>query len=183
MEQLSQDAAKANAFANGLRKSIAATSRRWSQFPRGASDLELVLSRIDRIQQRLAGVTADDGAPIVAAAIADLRAILEWSTYQSASIAAARAVQVARKTRSFAGRLGLVDDPETSLPQLTKSEDALIENVQIKNDYMLAIAAKNPHLGFPAPLVTMESLATPPAKAAPGKLDLIQQLMKTRKKR
>jgi hypothetical protein len=99
MEQNSSDAAaKAVAFANGLRRSISASGRRWTQWPGGANDLAVVLGCIDAIALRLRAVPAQAGDAGVAACIADLRAVLEWATYQSASVATARALLVARKT-------------------------------------------------------------------------------------
>ena len=82
MERNSRDAAaKAVAFANGLRKSVTAAGRRWTQWPGGAQDLAAVLACIDVILQRL---KTEEGAAAIAASVADLRAILEWTTYQSA---------------------------------------------------------------------------------------------------
>jgi len=181
---LSEAAAKALAFANGLRKNVATAGRRWSQWPGGANDLARVIACIDGIQQRLAAVpdAEEEGAASVAAGISDLRAILEWTTYQSAGIATARALAVARKTRAFAERFGLLDDPAAGLSVLADSEESLIENVRSKNDYMQALAARNPQLDLPQPLVRIESLA-PKAERKTGKLDLIQQLLKSKKKK
>jgi hypothetical protein len=174
MEQQSNDAAaKALAFANGLRKNIAVTGRRWTAWPGGANDLAVVLACIDGIAQQL------EQSP--AAGIADLRAILEWTTYQSASIATARALATARKTRAFAQRFGILNDPAARLSVLTDSEESLIENVRIKNEYMQALAARHPHLALPQPLVRLESLAPKVEKVA-GKLDLIQRLTAKKKK-
>jgi len=176
-------AAKAVAFANGLRKSVANSGRRWAQWPGGANDLALVLGIIDGVQQYLqSSFGADEGEAAVAAGVADLRAVLEWSTYQSASLATARALLFARKTRTFAERVGLIAGSVPSLDALADSEESLIENVRVKNDYMIAIAARHSHLGLPAPLVSLGSLAPKVAKP-PGRLDLIQQLMKQKKKR
>jgi len=184
MEQNSGDAAaKVFAFANGLQKNIAASGRRWKQWPGGANDLAIVLACIDAVRQRLqASPSAQADAATIAAAIADLRAILEWSTYQSGSIATAQALNVARKTRAFAERFGVLDDPAARLSILVDSEESLIENVRTKNDYMVTIAERHPHLGLPRPLVAVESLA-PKVERPTGKLDLIQQLMKSTKKR
>jgi hypothetical protein len=184
MEQKSNDAAgKALAFANGLRKSIAVTGRRWTPWPGGANDLATVIGCIDAVVRRLQP-TPDgvDGAAAIAAGIADLRAVLEWTTYQSASIATARALATARKTRAFAQRFGLLDDPAARLSILTGSEESLIENVRIKNAYMQDIAARHAHLALPPPLVRLESLA-PKVERKAGKLDLIQQLTKSTKKK
>jgi hypothetical protein len=183
MEQNSSDAAaRAVAFANGLRKSISASGRRWTQWPGGANDLAVVLGCIDAVAQRLGAIPAEGGDADVAACIADLRAVLEWSTYQSASIQTAQALRVARKTRTFAERLGVLDNPAARLSILVDSEESLIENVQTKNNYMLTIAQKHPHLGLPRPLVRIESL-TPKAEKKPSTLDFIQQLRKNAKKK
>ncbi|HEV8022873.1 MAG TPA: hypothetical protein VGP41_16475 [Candidatus Lustribacter sp.] len=185
MEQQSKDAAaKGLAFANGLRKSITVAGRRWSQWPGGANNLAAVIAIIDRIQQRLqaSATSEEESEAAVAAAISDLRALLEWTTYQSASIATARAVLVARKTRAFAERLNLIDDPATTLSGLVDSEESLMENVGLKNDYMNTLAAKHPHLELPPPLVNMESLA-PKIERKAGRLDLIQLLKKSAKKK
>ncbi len=184
MEQKSSDPfGKAIAFANGLRKSIAASGRRWSQFPGGANDLAAVIAAIDSVAQRLQAAPAgeEDGA-LLAQCIAELRAILEWTTYQSASIATAKALATARKTRAFAQRFGLLDDPAAGLGVLMDSEESLIENVRLKNEYMETLARKYPHLDLPRPLVRLESLA-PKVEKKPGKLDLIQQLTKSAKKK
>jgi hypothetical protein len=94
VEPTSKDAAaKGAACANGLRKSVAVTGRRWAQWPGGARDLAAVTACIDGVGQRLqALLNAEEGEAEVAACVADLRAILEWTTYQSASIATARAL-------------------------------------------------------------------------------------------
>jgi hypothetical protein len=47
---------------------------------------------------------------------------------------------------------------------------------------MQAIAERHPHLEFPRPLVGLESLA-PKIERKTGKLDLIQQLMKSAKRK
>jgi hypothetical protein len=183
MEQHSNDAAaKAVAFANGLRRSLSASGRRWTQWPGGANDLAAVLACIDAVALRLRAVPAQDGDAAVAACIADLRAVLEWSTYQSASVATARALLVARKTRTFAERLGVLDNPAARLSILVDSEESLIENVQTKNDYMQTIAQKHPQLGLPQPLVRTASLV-PKAEKKPSTLDFIQQLRKNVKKK
>jgi hypothetical protein len=184
MEQNSAEAAaKALAFANGLQKNIANTGRRWKQWPNGPRDLAAVLVAIDGIRQRLEQLRyAEEGTAAVAACIAELRAILEWTTYQSASIATAQALIIARKTRAFAERFGILNDPAARLSILADSEESLIENVRIKNDYMLAIAERQPQLGLPRPLVVLESLA-PKIEKKPGKLDQIQQLTKSAKKK
>jgi len=184
MEQNSGDAAaKVFAFANGLQKNLAVSGRRWTQWPRGADDLAAVLACIDGVRQRLQqSASADADAATTAAAIADLRAVLEWTTYQSTSIATARALNVARKTRAFAERFGILDNPAARLSILVESEASLIDNVRTKNDYMIAIAERHAHLGLPRPLVVVESLA-PKIEKPTGKLDLIQQLMKSAKRK
>jgi hypothetical protein len=176
VEQTPSDAsAKAVAFANGLRKNITVSGRRWTQWPGGGNNLAAVLACIDGIGARL-------HSGEVASCIADLRAILEWTQYQSASLATARALITARKTRAFAERFGILDNPAARLSVLVDSEESLIENVRTKNAYMLAIAERHPHLALPRPLVRLESLAAP-VERKPGKLDLIQQLTKSAKKR
>jgi hypothetical protein len=179
--QPSEAAAKAIAFANGLRKNTLLAGRRWAPWPGGAQQLAEVITRIDGIQQRLR--TTMPEPPIVAAAIADLRAILEWTTYQTAGIATARALLFARKTRTFAERLGLLEDPAASLSILVDSEQSLIDNVAQKNSYMVTIAERHPHLALPPPLVDAASLierATPPPPT--GRLVLMQQLIKSAKR-
>jgi hypothetical protein len=183
VEQTSKDAAaKAAAFANGLRRSIASTGRRWAAWPGGADALAAVLSRIDGIghELQLAQSAQGDDAS-VAACFSDLRTILEWSTYQSAALATARALLFARKTRSFVERLGLLDSATTQAILNNDSEESLIENVQTKNAYMRALAEKHRQLELPAPLVRAESLA-PKIEKKLGTLDLIMQLKKTTKK-
>jgi hypothetical protein len=177
VESSSKDAAaKAAAFANGLRKSIAVSGRRWAQWPGGERDLATVIAAIGAIQDRLYDEV------VVAACVAELRAILEWTTYQSASIATARALLFARKTRAFADRLGLVRAASTQSILDGDSEASLMANVQTKNAYMNAIAERYPHLGLPAPVVRLESLAPKPVKK-PGKLDLIARLTKHKEKK
>jgi hypothetical protein len=176
-QQPADAAAKAIAFANGLRKNVIAAGRRWSQWPAGANDLRVVTAAIDRITDRL--TSADDDAA-VAACIADLRSVLEWTTYQSGSIATARALLFARKTRMFAQRFGLREDRVSGLAMLSESEESLLENIATKNGYMRAIAERSPHLALPDPLIVLETLV--PKPKTPGKLALIQQLMQTAKR-
>lgn len=181
--QPADGASKALAFANGLRKNITAAGRRWAQRSGGASDLAQVIASVDGIVQRLQAAPASpEGEAAVAACISDLRAVLEWTTYQSAALQTAQALTVARKTRAFAERFGLLENPAASLSLLTESEESLIENVRAKNEYMTALAARHPHLAFPAPLVRVESLM-PSAPRPAGRLDLIQKLMKSAKKK
>jgi hypothetical protein len=178
---VSEAATRALAFAGGLRKSVATSGKRWAQWPGGAGDLATVLTIIEGIAQRLQAAAEDDEAA-VAAGIADLRAILEWTTYQSVSIQTARALQTARKTRDFAERFGLLDNPAARLSVLVDSEESLLENVHVKNDYMRELAQRHPHLGLPEPLVKPASLA-PKVKRPPSRLDLITQLKKSAKKK
>jgi hypothetical protein len=178
MDQNATDAAaKAIAFAGGLHKNVAVTGRRWTSWPGGAEALAHVTGCIDWIRGRLqAAANADD----VTACVADLRAILEWTTYQSAALATARALGVARKTRAFAEEFGLLANPAARLSVLVDSEESLIENVRVKNDYMVAISERNSHLALPRPLVSVDSLA-PKAPKKPGRLDMIAQLKKAAK--
>ncbi len=142
---------KVIAFANGLRKKTILAGRRWVAWPGGAEALATVIARIDEIQQPLHGPVADPAR--AEAGMADLRAILEWTTYQSASVATARAILVARRTRTFAERFRLLDDPVSVLAELAAAELSLIENVRTKNGYMQKIAERHPHLALPAPFV------------------------------
>lgn len=182
MEQQSDGAAKALAFANGLRKNISVAGRRWSHWPGGPNDLAFVLRCIDHIQSDLQGsADAPDHAALITECVADLRAILEWTTYQSGSIATARALLVARKTRAFAEQLGLVSQRVSGLAMLEDSEESLIENVRTKNGYMNAIAERHAHLELPRPLVNADALL-PQLPKPPNKLNLIQQLRESAKK-
>lgn len=178
MEQTPVDAAvRAAAFANGLRRSIAASGARWTSWPGGEQCLGEVLAIIAYVEQRLRELPAEgaERAPAIALCVADLRAVLEWSQYQSASLATARAMLFARKTTSFVQRFGLFDTRGTSLEAIEESEESLIENIETKNGYMLAIAEQHPYLELPAPLVDLKRLERQPEKP-PGKLDLIRQL-------
>jgi hypothetical protein len=173
------DAAKTLAFANGLRKSVAASGRRWTLLPGGAQHLAAALACIDEIQQRLAsGLRAGDADAAIAAANAELRAVLEWTTYQSAAVGTARALRVAQRTQAFAERLGLVVARTPSLASLAESEESLLENVATKNAYMASIAERFPQLALPAPLVNPHALARPKRERKDPRLQLIQQLMK-----
>jgi hypothetical protein len=140
--------------------------------------LAAIMASIDRIAERLAYATDDAG---VTSCIADLRSILEWTTYQSGSIATARALLFARKTRMFAERLGLREDRVSGLAMLSDSDESLLENIATKNGYMRAIAERSPHLGFPYPLIVVEALLPKP-EAPAGKLALIRQLTQTAKR-
>jgi hypothetical protein len=178
---ISESGAKALALANGLRKRTIAVGRRWSARPGGSKDVAKIVACIDGIERRLQTVPdTEDGDADVAALSGDLRVILEWTAYQSASVATAQALTIARKTRAFAERFGLFDDPASRLSVLLDSEQSLIENVRTKNDYMRTLALQNPHLGLPQPLVNEASLA-PRVARKPGRLDLIQLLMKSTK--
>jgi hypothetical protein len=178
-EQRSPDAAaKAQLFAAGLRKNVAGAGRRWASWPGAANHLAREIACIDRIALELRA-PAPGADP--AAAVADLRAVLEWTTYQSASLASARALLVARRTRSFVERFGLLDASAPPVATLEDAEDGLIDNVRTKNGYMTAIAERHPHLGLPRPLVSAESLAHVP-DAKPGRLALIQKLTRNAKK-
>jgi hypothetical protein len=181
-QQPADPAVKVLAFASGLRRNVAATGRRWAQWPGGPEALAVVVDCIDYIQQRLHAAPNDETREaVVAACMAELRAILEWTTYQSASLATARALMSARKIRSFAKQFGLLEDRVSGLGALAESEDSLIENVETKTGYMFAIADRYPHLELPRPLVEASTLA-PPVASPPGKLALIQQLLKSTKR-
>jgi hypothetical protein len=181
MERPIDPATKALAFANGLRKNTLTTGRRWAQWPRGPAQLAAVIERIDAIVEAVQRARAIPNDADVAGAIADLRTILEWTTYQSASLATARALIVARKTRTFAERFGLLADGAPNLAVLVDSDASLIDNVRAKNGFMIELAARAPHLRLPPPLVSPESLAPAPKKP-PGRLALIAQLTKSTKK-
>lgn len=182
MDQRSTDAlAKTVLFANGLRKNIAGTGRRWTTWPGGTHHLATVIACIDRIQQRLqTPPTGDETAGAIAACVADLRAVLEWASYQSASLATARAIVFARKTRTFVKRFGLLNERDADVSTLANSESSLIDDVRAKNGYMTALAERHAHIGLPRPLVNAESLVPAPARTA-GKLDLIRRLTKSAK--
>jgi hypothetical protein len=180
MEQQAAGAgARAVAFANGLRKSTAASGRRWLAWPGGAAQLAAVIACIDCIAERLrAGASAGDDDPTIPAAVADLRAVLEWTTYQSAALAVARALIVARRTRAFVERFGLLDGRSSGLDVLSDADTPLIESVRTRNGYMLDLAQRYPHIGFPPPLVTPRALVRP-ASPKPGRLALIQALLQS----
>jgi hypothetical protein len=179
---MSESGAKALALANGLRKRTIAVGRRWSSRPGGARDVATIVGCIDRIHGRLQAVPdTEAGDADVAGLSGDLRTILEWTAYQSASVATAQALTIARKTRAFAERFGLFDDPASRLSVLLDSEQSLIENVRTKNEYMRTLAQQHPHLGLPPPLVNEAALA-PRVQRKPGRLDLIQLLMKSIKR-
>jgi hypothetical protein len=184
MEQGAADAAaRAAAFGNGLRKNVNAAGRRWAQWPTGPHVHAEILACIDFIGERLqTAAAAPDGMTEIAACIADLRAILEWTTYQNGALATARALLFARKTSAFARRFNLFDERTPSLAILVDSEESLLESVATRNCYMRAIAEKHPHLALPDPFVDVASLA-PKIERAPTKLALIQQLMQSRKRK
>lgn len=176
MEQTPVDpAARALAFANGLRKNVLTTGNRWKQWPRGERDLAAVVSQIDAIVARLRAPSAQDAAER-AACFAELRAILEWTTYQSTALATARALAAARRTRSLGRRFGILTPAADAY--LADSDESLIATVRTQNGYMTLLQERYPQLRFPRPLVTPESLVLPPEKP-PGRLDLIRQLTKT----
>jgi hypothetical protein len=176
-------AAKAIAFANGLRTNVTVAGRRWAQWPGGTNDLAEIVACIERIRLRLQSLpaTGTDEA-VVAACVADLRAVLEWTAYQSASIATARAILVARRTRAFAERFGLLDDRVSGLSTLLDSEESLLDNVRTKNGYMIALAERYPQLGLPPPLVDPERLTRKTVTQATGRLALIQRLKESAKR-
>ena len=181
--QPSDAAKKTLAFANGLRKSVAASGRRWTSWPGGANQLAAALACVDEIGQRLAVAQgASDPDAAVAAANAELRAVLEWSTYQSVAVATARALQVSQRTRAFAERFGLLDSGNPSLASLADSEESLLENIASKNAYMASIAERFPQLALPAPLVNPQALVAPKSERKDPRLQLIQQLMKRGRK-
>jgi hypothetical protein len=173
--------AKALLFANGLRKNVAAAGRRWTAWPGGAAHLATILACIDRIAAdvrtpRAAGDPAADAA--VAACISDLRAVLEWTTYQSAALATARALLVARRTRAFVERFDLLDPAATPVAALESADEALVADVRTRNGYLTDLAQRHPHLAFPPPLVSAASLV-PRSVPKPGRLALIQRLTKS----
>lgn len=149
-----------------------AAARRWAAWPRGREDLARVLDAIEAIRRR----PAHDPST-VNEALADLRAVLEWTTYQSASLAAARTIAVARRTRSLTRVLGMLDEQAVPLQRLAAAEDALLEQMRERNGYMRSIAERRPHLALPPPLVTPEMLALAPPRP-PSRLALIQLLRK-----
>jgi hypothetical protein len=183
MEQQPAEAlAKAVAFASGLRKHVTLSGRRWAAWPGGAATLAQLLACIEGVVRRLPAAPDAGGADAaLAAGLADLRAILEWTTYQSASLATVRALQVARRTKVFAESFGLLDGRTPSFSILVDADESLIESVRTRNGYMQTLAERHPDVGFPPPLVTAESL-TPKKVRPPGKLDLIQALTKRAKK-
>ena len=147
-------------------------ARRWAAWPRGREDLARVLDAIEAIRRRLAQEpSAADNV------LGDLRAVLEWTTYQSANVAAARTIAVARRTRSLTRVLGMLDEQAVPLQTLAAGEDALIEQIRERNGYMRSIAERRPHLALPPPLITPEMLALPPPRP-PSRLALIQLLRK-----
>lgn len=173
------DAAKTLAFANGLRKSVSASGRRWTHWPGGAVQLAAILACIDGIRERVQSApAAADPAAAITAGNAELRAVLEWSTYQSAALATTRALTVARKTQTFAERFGLLDAGNPSLASLAESEESLIENIATKNAYMRSIAERFPGLALPRPLVDPPAFARTTNERKDPRLQLIQQLMK-----
>jgi hypothetical protein len=177
---LGDPAAKAVALATGLRKNVTAVARRWSQWPGGAQQAATIAAILEGIRLRI-DAARDEAA--LAQCMADLRAVLEWTTYQSASLRTARAAINARRTQTMIERLGLVQSASTGIPALAASESALIESVGTTNGYMLAIAERAPHLGFPRPLVPVESLARRTERRRSGRLGLIQLLSASARER
>lgn len=168
-------AAKANALANGLRKSVMSTARRWAAWPRSAEQFGALVTCIDGIRQRVAQARAEDDELAAATCMADLRAVLEWTTYHAASLAAARAVIAARRMRVLSRNLGLLDDFAAPLLALAEAERSLIETIREKNGHMRALAQRNPGVALPQPLVTPQMLEVPPGRP-PSRLALIQVL-------
>lgn len=111
--------------------------------------------------------------------MADLRAVLEWTTYHAASLAASRALVAARRTRLLSNRLGLLDDHDAPLLALADAERSLIEAVREKNGALGALVQRHPDLALPPPLVTPELLEMPPARPR-GRLAMIQALKRSR---
>lgn len=180
MQQPPKDAvAGAFAFANGLRKQLLLAGRRWARWPHGTNQLAAVLAAVDGVQQRLHAARDGDTDALVAESIAQLRAVLEWTTYQSAAVATARAVLVARRTRTFAERLGVLDDEVSGLARLRDSERSLIDNIRTKNGYLAAVAERHPELGLPGPLIDPNRLVQTPPKVPGGRLALIARLRKS----
>lgn len=168
--------ASASALANGLRRKALAAAQRWAAWPRGAEHHARLIAIVDELRQRAARDPAS-----VDAVVADLRAVLEWMTYQSTSLAAARTIVVARRTRALSHTFGLVPDDATPLQRLVDAEPGLLEHVRERNTYMAGIAAQRPHLALPPPLITPEMLAAPPERP-PTRLALIARLRNTLKK-
>ena len=168
--------AGASALANGLRRNALAMARRWAAWPRGAEHHARLIAILDELRQRAVRdpASADD-------VVADLRAVLEWLTYQSTSLLAARTVVVARRTRALSHAFGLAPDDAAPLRRLADAEPGLLEHVRERTTYMARIAAQRPHLALPPPLVAPEMLAVPPERA-PSRLALIARLRGTLEK-
>jgi hypothetical protein len=165
-------AARATVFANGLRKNLAASGRRWNAWPRGAAHLAAVAAAIEAVERRLA---AASDAATVDGCTADLRAILEWSVYQNAALAAARSLRAARRTRALTHRLHLLADDAGPVQRLADAEETLIAVVRERNVYLEALRERHAHLQLPPPLVVADALLEP-IPQAPGRLALIQSL-------
>jgi hypothetical protein len=172
-------AAKADALANGLRKSVLAGARRWAAWPHGTERLGVLVTCIDRIRQRVAQAHAANDELAAATCMADLRAVLEWTTYHAASLAAARAVVVARRTRVLSRHLELLADGAAPLLALAEAERSLIETIREKNACMRTLAQRHPDLPLPQPLAAPERFETAPARP-PSRLAMIQALKRSR---
>ncbi|MBV8600759.1 MAG: hypothetical protein JO359_04235 [Candidatus Eremiobacteraeota bacterium] len=180
MEQSTNAVGGAAALASGLRKTLTAAEKRWTQWPTGANDLAKVADAVEGIRQRLAAAaTADDPSSVAASCIDDLRAVLEWMTYQSQTIATAQALAVARKTRRFVERFG-VGAATPGIVALFDSEPSIIESIRTRNAAMIAIAGRHEHLALPAPLIDPGRLVEP-VRRKPSRLDFIQRLRKAAK--
>jgi hypothetical protein len=141
-----------------------------------------VLAALGAVQQRVAAAQRAEDDAALEACVADLRALLEWTTYQSQSVATARAATATRRARTYAERLGLLGERDAILGNLGDAESSLIASVREKSGYMRALAARNRHLELPAPLISADALVEQPAKP-PGRLALVQALRQTAKRR
>jgi hypothetical protein len=177
---MGQQSAGGIAFANGLRKNVLANGNRWTAWPGGANALATIVACIEDRRLRLtATLASNDADPDVATCIADLRAILEWTTYQSGALKTAQAITVARKTRRLAERIGIVTQSATPGSIIgNDSEESLMENVRTRNGYLRALAARTPHIAFPEPIIEADALIPKRTATPPSKLALIQKLKK-----
>jgi hypothetical protein len=180
MEQKPDPAVRALAFASGLRKNVLANGNRWKQWPRGERNLAGLVAKIDAIAARLRVLPPEHAEADLAACFAELRAILEWATYQSTALATVRTLNAARRTRSLGRRFGILTPDADAY--LADSDESLIATVRAQNGYLETLRTRYPTLEFPRPLVAPESLSLPPERP-PGRLDLIQRLMKSRRPR
>jgi hypothetical protein len=177
-DQSGATAAKADALANGLRKSVLSTARRWAAWPRGAEQFGALVTCIDGIRLRVAQARAANDDFAAATCMADLRAVLEGTTYHAASLAAARALVAARRTQLLSRRLGLLEEQAAPLLALAEAERPLIASIREKNAFMIALARRHPDLGLPQPLAAPELFEMPPARP-PGRLAMIQALKRS----